>query len=194
MRYNITFASVLLLLLLTALPAQQPSQGANANNTAITQNPLLMGAEAQSGQPTAASTGNQRQLVASLDGALYTRIGGPIIWTCSLNAIAATLTQCQAAPGAGLSLYMTGLYVQTTTTTSGTYNLETGTGSNCGTATAAFFPSSGVGNKFNAPITTSAMAAIQFPVPLKVPANSALCLLGVATNTISAQIVGFTAP
>jgi hypothetical protein len=117
-----------------------------------------------------------------------------VLWTCSLNAIAASLTQCQAAPGAGLSLYVTGLYVQTTTTTSGTYALQTGTGTNCGTGTTAFFPSSSTSNRFNAPITSNAMAAIQFPVPLKVAANSALCLIGVATNTISAQIVGFTAP
>lgn len=168
--------------------------GPDANNASITGNPLLQGAEAQSGQPTAATTGNVRQLVASLDGALYTRQGGPVIWTCGVNNVAASLTQCQAAPGANLKLYITGIYVQTTTTTSGTYAIQTGTGSNCGTGTAALFPVSGTGNRFNAPITSNAMAAITFPVPLVAPANSAVCLIGVATNTISAQIVGFTAP
>ena len=115
-------------------------------------------------------------------------------FTCGFNSIAATLTQCQAAPAAGLKLYVTGLYIQTTTTTSGTYALQTGTGTNCGTGTAALFPASGTANRFNAPITTSAMAAIQFPVPLAAPAASAICVIGVATNTVSGQIVGYVAP
>ena len=115
-------------------------------------------------------------------------------FTCGFNAIAATLTQCQAAPAAGLKLYVTGLYIQTTTTTSGTYAIQTGTGTNCGTGTAALFPVSGTANRFNAPITTSAMAAILFPVPLAAPSASAICVIGVATNTVSGQIVGYIAP
>jgi hypothetical protein len=115
-------------------------------------------------------------------------------FSCGLNAVAATLTQCQAAPAAGLKLYVTAVYVQTTTATSGTYAIQTGTGANCVTGTAALFPVSGTANRFNAPITTSAMAALTFPVPLAAPAASAICLIGIATNTISAQIVGFIAP
>lgn len=115
-------------------------------------------------------------------------------FTCGLNAIAASLTQCQAAPGAGLKLYVSSVHVQTTTTTSGTYAIQTGTGANCVTGTAALFPVSGAANRFNAPITSNAMASLTFPVPLAAPANSAICLIGVATNTISAQLVGFIAP
>lgn len=112
---------------------------------------------------------------------------------CGLNALAASLTQCQAAPAAGLKLYVTDIFVQTTTTTSGTYALQTGTGTNCATGTAALFPVSGTSNRFNAPITTSAMASLQFTTPLAAPAASALCVIGVATNTISIQIHGYTA-
>lgn len=119
---------------------------------------------------------------------------GPTPWTCGLQGIAATLTQCQAAPGAGLKLYLTDIAVQTTTTTSGTYSLQTGTGANCGTGTAALFPVSGTANRFNAPITTSAMASIRFQTPLVAPANSAICLIGVATNTISIQLIGYVKP
>lgn len=132
--------------------------------------------------------------INSSGNTVITRNGGVTPWTCGLNAIAATLTQCQAAPGAGLSLYITDIQVQTTTTTSGTYSIQTGTGTNCGTGTAALFPVSGTANRFNAPITSNAMASINFMSPLKVPANSAVCLIGVATNTISAQMVGFVAP
>jgi len=168
--------------------------GTAASNAAINQNPLLIGAEALSTQPVAASTGNQRRLVSTLDGALYTRSGGPVTWTCGLNAIAASLSQCQAAPSAGLSLYITSIAVQTTTATSGTYSFQQGTGANCGTGTAAVFPVSGTANRFNAPIAANAMASIEFPTPLKLTAANALCMIGVATNTISAQVVGFTAP
>lgn len=112
---------------------------------------------------------------------------------CSFNALAATLTQCQAAPAAGLKIYVQTLHIQTTTTTSGTYALQAGTGANCVTGTTAMFPSSGTANRFNAPITTSAMATINFNPPLDLAAATALCVIGVATNTVSGQIEGFIA-
>jgi hypothetical protein len=170
------------------------SGGTAANNAAITQNPDLIGVEALSSQPAAATTGNQRRLVGSLDGALYVRPNGPVTWSCSLNSIAATLTQCQAAPAAGLTLYITDIAVQTTTATSGTYAIQYGTGSNCGTGTTALFPSSGTSNRFNAPINTQPMAHFSFTTPLEPAAANAVCLIGVATNTISVQMNGYTAP
>jgi hypothetical protein len=120
--------------------------------------------------------------------------GSQSTWTCGLQGIAASLTQCQAAPAAGLKLYITDITVQTTTTTSGTYAIQTGTGSNCATGTAALFPVSGTANRWNAPITTSAASNFRFATPLVAPAASAVCLIGVATNTISIQIQGYTAP
>jgi hypothetical protein len=116
-------------------------------------------------------------------------LGGATTFSCALNAIAATLTQCQGVPASG-RYYVTSIHVQTTTTTSGTYAVQTGTGTNCGTGTAALFPSSGTANRFNAPITTSAMASLWFPTPLVVPVGAAICVIGVATNTISIQITG----
>ncbi len=115
-------------------------------------------------------------------------------WTCGLNGLAASLTQCQAAPAAGLKLYVTDITVQTTTTTSGTYAVQTGTGSNCATGTAALFPVSGTANRWNAPITTQSASNFQFLTPLIAPAASAICVIGVATNTISIQLHGYTAP
>ncbi len=113
---------------------------------------------------------------------------------CGFNAIANTLTQCQTAPAAGLKLYVQTLHIQTTTTTTGTYALQTGTGSNCATGTAALFPMSGTANRFNAPITTNGIATITFSPPLDAPAAAALCIIGVATNTVSGQIAGYIAP
>lgn len=109
---------------------------------------------------------------------------------CSFNSIGATLTQCQAAPASG-RLYIRTLHIQTTTATSGTYGLQTGTGSNCATGTAALFPLSGTANRFNAPVAANAMATITFDPPLDAPAAAALCVIGVATNTVSGQIAGY---
>lgn len=114
-------------------------------------------------------------------------------WTCPFNAVAASLTQCQAAPAAGLKLYVRTLMIQTTTATSGTYALQSGTGANCATGTAAVFPSSATGNRFNAPINSQAMASLTFDPPISLPAASALCIIGIATNTVSGQVFGFTA-
>lgn len=115
-------------------------------------------------------------------------------FTAGFNALAASLTQIQAAPGAGLSLYITDINVQTTTATSGTFALQSGTGTNCGTGTAAVFPVSATANRFNAPINSQPMLDIDFMTPLKLPANTALCVIGVATNTVSGQITGYIAP
>lgn len=142
---------------------------------------------------TAASASAQQFLSAPTTSDVYP-FGAVTQFSCSLNAIAASLTQCQAAPGAGLKLYITSLHVQSTTTTSGTYAVQTGTGTNCGTGTAPLFPSSSTSNRFNAPPTTAGMADLTFPVPLSAAANTAICLVGVATNTISAQITGYIAP
>lgn len=165
-----------------------------ANNAAAPANVLAIGFEAQTGQSAAATTGNVRRATVSVDGALWVRQGGPVEWSCTLSGIAATLTQCQAAPGAGLSLYITDIVVQTTTTTSGTYAVQYGTGTNCGTGTAALFPGGATANRWNAPITTSSASNFSFITPLVVPANNALCVIGVATNTIRIQMNGYTAP
>lgn len=112
---------------------------------------------------------------------------------CAFNAIAATLTQCQAAPAAG-RLFVVSLHIQTTTATSGTFALQSGTGVNCVTGTAGVFPQSSTTNRFNAPIAANAMATLTFDPPIDLPALAALCVIGVATNTVSGQVEGYNAP
>lgn len=170
-----------------------PVGGGDANNAAIVSNPLLTGAEAQSGQPTAATTGNLRQLVASLDGQLYVRHGGPINWTCGLNALGTTRTQCQAAPGANVSLYVTSILAQSSTTTAGQFTVTSGTGANCATTNNALLAGS-TAALYASPANTSAPAIITFQTPLKLATNTELCALGVATNLTELTVVGFTAP
>lgn len=115
---------------------------------------------------------------------------------CSFNSVAATLTQLTgcAGAGAGLRYYITDVAIQTTTTTSGTYAFQTGTGANCGTGTAALFPVSATGNRFNAVITSNGVSVMNFLTPLQTGANVQVCVIGVATNTVSGQVKGFIAP
>jgi hypothetical protein len=170
--------------------------GTSANNTAITGNPIMQGVEARSTQPTAATDGNIRQQLGSLDGAIYTRNGGPVTFSGGLTAIAATLTQIVAAPAAGLSLYITDVVIGSNTATGGSFLLRYGTGSNCVTGTTTIFPNiaaqtTGV---MPYPPNTQAPSVMQFGTPIKVPAANALCIICVATNTCVTNVSGFTAP
>lgn len=170
-----------------------------ANNGAVPANILAMGfEEATQGttQPTAGTAGNLRRAVISTDGALYTRFGGPVNFTCSADNIANTLTQLTgcAGAGAGLKYYITDVVASSTTSTGGQWILRTGTGTNCGTGTASILPSAATAARFSAPANTSASTAISFNTPIVTAANVQVCVLGVATNTTTIQINGYIAP
>ncbi len=79
--------------------------------------------------------------VADGQGAVVTTGRRATSWTCGVAGQAATLLECKAAAGAGSSHYITDIVVGSSTTTAGTYAIQSGTGTNCGTATAAVFPS-----------------------------------------------------
>ena len=130
---------------------------------------------------------------ASAEGQNYIRAGQlSQSWTCSLQGLAATLTQCKALT-ASRRHYITDIVVQTTTGTTGTYAIQSGTGTNCATATAALFPSSGTSDRFNAPINSQPTASINLSTPIIPTSGHAICVIGVATNTIDIQLYGFTA-
>jgi len=115
-------------------------------------------------------------------------------WTCSLDAIGATLTRCALAPtggDSGTKRFVTDIVAQSTTATAGQFILRTGTGTNCGTGTVSLFPSAATVIRFSAPGNGSAPTVISFRTPLEVPKDSDLCLLGVGTNTVTAQISGY---
>lgn len=166
--------------------------GTQASNAAITANPVLIGGEAAASgsSPTVATAGRIRQGTVDLQGTLYVREGGPNTWSCSLAAVGTSLTQCQAAPAAGLRLYVTDVLVQVTTATAATWQLKSGTGSNCGTGTANVMGWAAV-----APISTSTPQDINMHSPFALAAATQLCVVGSSgTNTINIQINGYTAP
>lgn len=143
-------------------------------------------------QTTAA--GDYGAVAVDAYGANWAREDHPNAWTCGLDGIGATLTECRATPGTALSLYITDIVAQSTTATAGQFLLRRGTGTNCGTGAASVFPSAATAVRFAYPANTVAPTIISLKTPIKVAADEALCAIGVATNTLTIQITGFTAP
>lgn len=117
---------------------------------------------------------------------------GATRFACGLAGLAASLTECQALAAARV-YYITDIVVGTTTATSGTYGVQVGTGTNCGTNTATLFPAppATTASRYQAPIAANPVAVINFQTPLITPAGYAICVIGVATNTINIQITGY---
>lgn len=141
-----------------------------------------------------ADTGTIDYLKGDSRGALFTNPTHPDRWDCDLDNIGTTLTECQAAPGASLSLYVMGYMAGSTTATAGQHMLRYGTGTNCGTGTTTLFPGTGTTPRVPSPLNTGEPTIVTFPMAIKVPTNTALCVLGVATNTTWIVINGYTAP
>jgi len=118
----------------------------------------------------------------------------PRTWKCSLSALVAALTECQAVPTNAADRHiLTDIIVQTTTATAGDYSIQTGTGTNCATGTAALFPSTGVNSRFKAPIAANPAAVISLRTFLAAPAGAAVCVIGTGTNTINIELIGIIA-
>jgi hypothetical protein len=115
------------------------------------------------------------------------------IYTCSADNIAATLTRLTGciSPEPGTVRYVTDIVAQSTTSTAGQFILRTGTGTNCGTNTLSLLPSAATVVRLAAPPNTAAPTVISFRTPLALPKDRDLCVLGVATNTVSIQVNGY---
>lgn len=111
------------------------------------------------------------------------------IWTCQQSAVTAT-TQCQAAPGASTSLYVSDVFLYNGSTTASALQLVTGTGTNCGTGTANVTPP--VSLLSNA--AAGATLFMTFQNPLKVPANQALCCKTGGSTAFSCLVSGHSGP
>jgi hypothetical protein len=114
-------------------------------------------------------------------------------WTCSVDAIGATLTLCQPTI-ADLRLHLTTIVIQSTTATAGQFLLRAGTGANCGTDTVSILPSAATvprlaysGNALFGTVTPLA-------TPVIAPGGNDICIICTATNTCTAQLIGYAAP
>lgn len=163
-------------------PATQPVSIATMPSTPVT------GTFWQATQPVSGT------VTANQGGTWYMRNGGATSWSCSLDNIGATLTKCATSPGAGLRYYVTDIIINSTTATGGQFELQTGTGTNCGTGTANFFPAATTTARFGYPGNAAASLFMQFTTPLTPPQNVDICIKCIATNTCAVQMQGFTAP
>ena len=114
------------------------------------------------------------------------------LFTCGLAGLDGTLTQCQAL-AAGRTYYITTIVVGTTTTTSGDWAIQQGTGTNCATGTAVVFPAAPAttSSRFKAPISSNPVSVIVLAHPIAVTAANAICVIGTGTNTININISGY---
>ena len=105
---------------------------------------------------------------------------------CVVTAITA-VTECRAAPAAGLKVVVTDVTISNNVGTAQTVKLVTGTGTNCGTGTAdlthAIQFTASVGNWDHV-----------YETALVAPAASAICVLPSAATSVSATINGLTGP
>lgn len=166
--------------------------GTSANNTAITQNPNLIGCESLTygTQPTASTTGNLRRIPCTTEGAIATTPGHNR-FSCFVQAVTVT-TQCQAAPGAGLRAYVLSATLSNQAATVQTLDIIFGTGANCVTAPTALTHKRQFGTL--ATTTSPYEASIGFISPLVPTAANAICVRPTAATAFGATITGYIAP
>jgi hypothetical protein len=111
------------------------------------------------------------------------------IWQCSLDNIGATLTQCLAAPT--FQAFITSIVAQSIDATAGLMSIQSGTGTNCGTGTAALFPSITTTPRFAYAGFGSPPTVVFLASPLPAPSGAAICAIGTATHTLTIQMTGF---
>lgn len=167
--------------------------GTSANNTAITQNPDLIGCEvrALATNPTAATAGNIRRVLCNEEGTLYTIEGGPNRFLCVVQAATIT-TQCVAAPAAGLRIYVSTVSLSNQAATVQSLDIVFGTGVNCATGTGT------VSHKWQfgtlATTTSPYDVSVTFQPPISTTSANALCVRPSAATAFGATITGYIAP
>lgn len=163
-----------------------------ANNAAAPTNVNVMGAQLQSGTTAVVGTAGQvGSVTAGLDHVLYARAGGPVQWSCFVQAVTVT-TQCQAAPAAGLKLYVTGVACSNLAATVQGVDVVYGTGANCVTGTTALTHKFQMGTL--ATTTSPFIAQWAMQTPLTPAAANAICIRPTAATSFGCTITGYTAP
>jgi hypothetical protein len=158
-------------------------QGTNPHDSAASSNPMMISGVAETPEDTApgnqvSAEGDQTSFAVDRDGALYTHPHPPRIWhAASEFTTAQTDTTVKAAPGAGLSLYVTDIFVAANGAV--TVTLEEGTS----TLKFRFYASSAGQN-----------ASRSLTVPIKLTANTALTVTTSAAVTCTVSVCGYSAP
>lgn len=158
-------------------------QGTVAHDVGAGQNPVAVGAVAETPDDTApanqvSAEGDVVRIAADRDGAVYTHPHPPRIWHVSTEyTTTQTDATVKAAPGAGLSLYITDIYLAVNAAVNVT--LEEGT-----TVLKWKYYASGQGDG----------ASVNFTTPIKITANTLISVTTSAAVTLTLVVTGYTAP
>lgn len=126
----------------------------------------------------------------ALDG--QQQVSQPITkFSCLVQAVT-VMTQCQAAPAAGLRAYVTDISLSNQAATVQTLDITFGTGTNCATGTTALTHKYQMGT---AATTTSPQSiVVDLQSPLVPTAANAICVRPSAATAFGATLTGYTAP
>jgi len=160
--------------------------GLAAHDAATAGNPVLNGAQmetmADSAPGTRAGTDGDAVKLASTDGALFAIPTGPQTWSYHENG-SSTVTDAtvHAAPGAGLSIYVTSIIFSTGAATAWNILFE-----EAGTTTVL--------GPFYLEAVAGRGACIYFATPKKITANTSLTVTTSVAILHSIDVTGFIAP
>lgn len=157
-----------------------------AHDAAAAGNPVSVSGVAQTMDDTAppnrvSAESDATRIATSLDGGVFVHPHGPQVWSYHSNgSTALTDASVHAAPGAGLSLYVTDIVIS----------------SGAATAMSAFFEegASTVLGPYYLEAVAGRGVGIHFQTPKKITANTALTVTTSAAIAHSVDITGFTAP
>lgn len=111
-------------------------------------------------------------------------------FACTISGLENTLTQCQAADPTK-QYRVSEVLVQGTTVNAASWALQSGTGTNCGTATAALTPGGSTSARWTTSGTGGGVLQLRFQTPLMVTAGHAICAIGQTNNATVVQVIGF---
>ena len=161
----------------------QAIEGRDAHDSPITENPVVIGGVTQDMDDTAppnqvGAEDDVAQIAVDRDGAIFAHPHPPRIWSVSAEHTAQrTDFTVKAAPGAGLSLYITDIYVACNGVV--TVTLEEGT-----TTLKFRYYGNGAGDG----------VALRLNTPIKLAANTLLSVTTSAAVTVTVVVSGYTAP
>jgi hypothetical protein len=131
-------------------------------------------------------------LAAAAGGNGDQQLSSPITrFSCLVQAVT-VMTQCQAAPAAGLRAYVTDFSFSNQAATVQTLDITFGTGTNCATGTTALTHKYQMGT---AATTTSPQSiVVDLQSPLVPTAANAICVRPSAATAFGGTLTGYTAP
>jgi hypothetical protein len=157
-----------------------------AHDTADSGNPVKVGGKAKNMDGTAPGTAvaedDRANFISDVYGRQFVEITHPNLWSASENnASAQTNNQLKAAPGAGLSLYITDVIISNGATAGNVKIVEDTAGTPVDIMEVMYFAANGG-------------AAIHLRTPIKVTANKDVGYTSVTVTTHTVTMSGFIAP